>query len=201
MRRLLPLTGIFLILALLGVGAFLLTRPYTFHGSLIQEPYAAPDFSLPDGKGGEFHLASQRGRVVLLFFGFTNCPDVCPTTLADLKQVRKMLGADADKLQVVFITVDPERDTTARSSAYAAGFDPTFAGLSGSEQQLSPVWQSYGVYRKLNKTSPSDTTYEVEHSSQVYLVDESGNLRLTFSYGTPIDDIYQDVRQILKDRS
>ncbi len=89
------------------------------------------------------------------------------------------------------------RDTQQVSAQYAARFDPAFYGLSGTEQQLDPVWKAYGVYRKLDKKSPTDTSYEVEHSTQVYAVDPKGNLRLTFAYGTPVDDILQDVRHLI----
>lgn len=198
MRRYLIFLSLGVTAALLLIAAVALSQPYNFHGSVIQSPSAAPDFSLPRGTASTFHLADQRGKLVLLFFGYTSCPDVCPTTLADLKQVRQRLGNDADKVQVVFVTVDPDRDTPERTANYAAQFDPSFAGLSGTQAQLGPVWQAYGVYHQLNKKSPSDTTYEVEHSSQVYLLDGSGNLRMTFAFGTPVDDVLADVRQILK---
>jgi protein SCO1 len=191
-------SGLALLVLVLVTAAVTLTRPYIFHGSVIQDTYQAPDFSLPDGRGTEFHLAEQRGKVVLIFFGFTNCPDICPTTLADFKQVYQRLGKDADKVDFVYITVDPDRDTPQEIADYAARFEPSFYGLSGTEQQLKPVWKSYGVYRKLDKQSPTDTSYEVEHSTQVYAIDPSGNLRLTFAYGTPVDDILQDVRHLIK---
>src|SRR5512141_2535999 len=102
-RRLLAWIGLGVLIVLLATAAVTLTRPYVYHGSLIQDTYPAPEFSLPDGKSGRFNLAQQRGKVVLIFFGFTNCPDVCPTTMADFKQVRQRLGKDADKVEFVFI--------------------------------------------------------------------------------------------------
>jgi protein SCO1/2 len=197
-RRYLPWFALAIIALLLVTAAVTLTRPYTFHGSIIQGDYQAPDFNLNDGKGGQFQLAQQRGKVILVFFGFTNCPDVCPTTMADFEQIHQRLGKDAEKVDFVFITVDPDRDTPQVTAQYAARFDPAFYGLSGTEQQLDPVWKAYGVYRQLDKQSPTDTSYNVEHSSQVYAVDPSGNLRLTFVYGTPVDDMLQDVRHLLK---
>lgn len=196
-RRLLLWIGLGVLIVLLATAAVTLTRPYVFHGSVIQDTYPAPEFSLTDGKGGQFDLAQQRGKVVLVFFGFTNCPDVCPTTMADFEQIRQRLGKDADKVEFVFITVDPDRDTQQVAAQYAARFDPAFYGLSGTEQQLDPVWKAYGVYRKLDKKSPTDTSYNVDHSSQVYAIDPSGNLRLTFSYGTSVDDMLQDVRHLI----
>jgi protein SCO1/2 len=198
MRRYLLLIGLGLLAGLLIAAGMSITRPYSFHGSLIQPPFPAPAITLPYGDSGTFRLADQTGRVVLIFFGFTHCPDVCPTTLASFTQIHQRLGKDAGRVDFVFITVDPDRDIPQVSSQYAAGFDPTFIGLSGTEQQLAPVWKDYGVYRKLDKTSPNDTTYDVEHSSQVYLVDSSGSLRLTYAYGTPVDDMLQDIRHVLK---
>src|SRR5512133_2586296 len=198
MRRFILWAGLGLLAGLLVAAAVTVSRPYTFHGSVIQQAYRAPDFSLAEGEGSSFHLADQRGKVVLVFFGFTNCPDVCPTTLADFKQIHQRLGKQGDRTEFVFITVDPDRDTPQIASRYAENFDPAFVGLSGTEQQLEPVWKAYGVYRKLDKTSSTDTTYEVEHSTQIYLIDPDGNLRITYSYGTPVDDILQDVRYLLK---
>ena len=204
MRRYLVLTGLGLLAGLLLAAAVVFSRPYSFHGSVIQEPYPVYDFRLPSGPASEFRLADQRGSAVLLFFGFTNCQDVCPTTLASFKQIQQRLGKDAGRVKFVFITVDPARDTPQVASQYANGFDPAFAGLSGTEQQLDPVWKAYGVYRNIihseNAPAGGDNhgSYDVEHSSQVYLIDPAGNLRLTYSYGTPVDDILQDVRQLLK---
>jgi protein SCO1/2 len=197
MRRYAIWIGLGLLAGLLLVAAVTFTRPYTFRGSAIQQPYQAPDFTLSDGEGVPFQLSAQRGHLVLIFFGYTSCPDVCPTTMDDFKQIRQRLGQDASRVEFVFITVDPTRDTPQVASQYAARFDPTFVGLSGTEQQLDPVWKAYGVYRKLDKANPNDTSYAVEHSTQVYLVDGSGNLRLTYSYGTPTDDILQDIRHLL----
>lgn len=173
-------------------------KPYALHGSVIQEEYAAPDFALPDGRGGEFRLSQQKGSLVLVFFGYTACPDVCPTTLSSMKRIASALGKDASRLRVVFITVDPERDTPEKSAEYAAAFNPEFYGLSGSEEQLAPIWKDYGVFRALNKKDAADTIYTVDHTSQIYLVDAAGNLRLTYSFGTPVQDIIQDLQYLLR---
>ncbi|HEX9017648.1 MAG TPA: SCO family protein [Anaerolineaceae bacterium] len=198
MRRSMIWVGLAILLTVLAVTAYAVSRPYVFHGSTIQQPYAAPDITLADGRGGQFHLADERGSLVFVFFGFTHCPDVCPTTMAMMKQIHDRLGKDASRVQVVFVTVDPDRDTQDQANKYATGFDPAFYGLSGSEAQLDPIWSAYGVYRKLDKSSPTDTNYDVEHSTQLYLIDENGNLRLTFPYGTPVDQVLQDVRYLLK---
>lgn len=185
----------------LGITAALLNSlPHTFHGSVIQEKYTAPDFALSDGQGGVFRLSDQRGRLALIFFGYVSCPDVCPTTLSTLKQVRRSLGGDAENVEVVFITVDPARDTPEKVAGYVDSFDPAFHGLSGSEQELAPVWEDYAVYFKLNKANPDDMVYTVDHSSQVYLVDSAGDLRLTYSFGTPAEQILSDVKYLLRKR-
>lgn len=184
---------------LLAVGVSL-SRPYEYRGSTIQQPYAAPDFILPHGSDGQFQLADQRGRLVLVFFGYTSCPDVCPTTLADMKQIRQRLGEDAGEVEFVFITVDPDRDVPDKVRQYVSAFDAAFVGLSGTPEQLEPVWKAYGVYHKANKEGTDDQRYEVEHSSQVYLIDQGGNLRLTYAFGTPVDDLLQDIRHLLKQK-
>jgi protein SCO1/2 len=198
MKRYFLWLGVGILLGLGLTAAVLFTRPHTFHGSYIQDDYPAPEIALPDGSGGEFRLSEQRGRMVLVFFGYTSCPDVCPTTLSAMKQVSKSLGSDAQRVQVVFITVDPERDTVEKTASYAKTFDPSFLGLSGSPQQLEPVWSGYGVFHQLNKKSPDDMLYSVDHSSQVYLIDPRGNLRETFSFGTPTEQILQDVQYLLR---
>ena len=200
MRRYFLWMGLGLAAGLLLIAAITFARPYTLRGSAIQEPFPAPDFTLTDGSGQPYRLSDQRGKLLLIFFGFTYCPDVCPTTLADMKQIRERLGKDAEQVEFVFITVDPERDVPEKVGQYVAAFDSAFTGLSGDEGQLEPVWKAYGVYRNLNKESPDDKNYSVDHSSRVYLVDPSGNLRLTYTFGTPVDDILQDVRYLLKQK-
>lgn len=176
-----------------------LLQPYQFRGVLIENPLPAPEIELPASSGDTFRLTDQRGKIVLLFFGYTSCPDVCPTTLSDLKQVREQLGDEASQVQVVFITVDPERDTLERLSSYLSLFDPADIGLTGSLEQLEPVWVGYGVYRAVDTTTQTATGYLVDHSSRVYLIDQQGNLRLTYAFGTLPEDIAADIAQLLKE--
>ncbi|MDI3297887.1 MAG: SCO family protein [Bacillota bacterium] len=172
--------------------------PPHFQGDLLRPPAPAPDFRLTDAEGRSFDLASLRGKVVLLYFGYTTCPDVCPTTLADLRQVQERLGADAERVRVLFVTVDPERDTPARIAGYLKpyGFRPAAAGLTGSLAQLEPVWKAYGVYVHKRQV-PGAATYLVDHTAYVYLIDPLGRLRLLFPYGTSPDAVLHDVRLIL----
>ena len=189
--------GIFLSIVLIAIA--ILSRPYTFRGSIITPPVPAPDFTLADGLGGNFQLSEQRGKLVLIFFGYTACPDVCPTALSEMKLVQKRLGSLAENVRFVFITVDPERDTPELVAKYAASFSPSFVGLSGSEEDLQPVWQKYGVYRE-KRTTTSATGYLMDHSAFVYVIDRNGNMRETFSFSTPVDDMVDDVRYLIKER-
>src|SRR3989337_3492295 len=136
---------------LIGLGAaygsLVYTRPHVFQGSVIDPPVQAIDFTLPDQNGKDFRLSDQKGKVVLLFFGYTNCPDECPVTLADFVKIKAKLGNKADQVKFVLVTTDPERDTAVRMQEYLKNFDPTFVGLVGESADLEPVWEAYGVYR------------------------------------------------------
>jgi len=157
-------------------------------------PRAAPDFSLRGSDGTDLKLDRYRGKVVVLAFGFTSCPEVCPTTLATLAEARKKLGPQADSLQVVYVTVDPERDDVARMRKYLGGFDPTFVGGTGTEQELAAVRKDYGVSAT---RKASGTSYTFAHSSFTYLIDRRGRLRALMPYGNPADDYVHDVRILL----
>ncbi len=170
-----------------------------FRGSVLSQPVPAYDFSLNDQHGQPFRLSDQRGKVVLLFFGYASCPDVCPTTLGDWKQVHARLGEDADRVRFVFITVDPERDTPERLKQHLALFHPDFIGLTGSLEELEPVYQAYGVYYEKVEAPESALGYLVNHTSSDFVIDPQGNWRLRHSFGTPIDDIVHDVRLLLED--
>ena len=173
-------------------------RPYTFHGSIFQPPLPAPDFSLKNTNGQSFQLSQQKGRLVLLFFGYTNCPDECPATLAVMKQVFARLGSQSKRVNFVFITVDPQRDNPAQIRAFLAKYDSSFIGLSGSLAELTPVWKAYGVYQDLPINS-SVTQYQVNHSTQVYLIDPQGRLRITYTLDNSVDNIYQDIQHIINE--
>ncbi len=183
------------IVAMVGVGAGLFARPYTFHGSLIDPPVPAVDFTLTDQTGQPFRLSEQAGNVVLLFFGYTSCPDVCPATLTQFKRIRTEMGKEADRVRFVLVTVDPQRDTAERLRQYLTGFDSSFVGLTGTWLDLDQVYRSYGVYQAIPVPGPA---YPVDHTDRVYAIDPKGNLRLTYTSDTTADDLAQDVRQLLK---
>jgi protein SCO1/2 len=175
-------------------------HPYQYKGSLINPPFAASDLKLTDQNGGQFQLSSLRGKVILLFFGYSSCPDVCPATLAKFKQVRASLGDQARETAFLFITVDPVRDTPAVLKTYLAKFDPSIVGLTGDRTQLTTVWKAYGVYQQDQAPSASLVAM-VDHSSYVYVIDRAGNMRETFTFDDPITGITGDVKHLLGEGS
>lgn len=195
---------LFAIALLLGLVVVFATRvlvqSYTFKGSLIDPPLPAEDFTLKDQHGRPFHLADHRGEVVLIFFGYTNCPDVCPVTLADFSQIKERLGEEAERVNFVFVTVDPERDTPERIAEHLANFDPDFIGLTGEPEVLRVVWDAYGVYAEKAQAA-SASGYLVDHTARVYVIDVNGNLRLTYAFGTGNQAMAQDVDHLLDEEA
>jgi protein SCO1/2 len=175
-----------------------LSRPYTFHGSLLDPAPAAPDFTLTDQHGEPFVLSEQRDVVVSIFFGYTYCPDVCPATLALFKQTREDLGPRAAQARFVFITIDPDRDTPERLREHLGRIDPTIVGLTGTLDELEPVWAAYGVYRA-EQPGTGDAGPLFDHSARVYVVDRRGDLRLTFPFGFDVGQFTQDVSHLIQE--
>jgi protein SCO1/2 len=170
----------------------------SFRGSPLDEPAAVPDFVLTDQHGQQFHLSDQRGSVVLLFFGYTQCPDVCPTTLATWRKVHQALGSDAEHVRFVFVTVDPERDTAERLGLHVNAFNPDFVGLTGSQAELEAVYDIFDVYYEKDTSSGSALGYLVNHTATTFVIDTDGQWRLRETYGTPVEDIVHDVQQLLQ---
>lgn len=160
-------------------------------------PRQAPEFSLAGSNGAPVKLSSYRGRVVALGFGYTSCPDVCPTTLADLAKARRKLGDAAKDFQVIYVTVDPERDNAALLREYLAAFDPTFLGATGAPAELALVRSQYGIQTNRTEGRGKDAGYFVHHSSYVYLIDRSGRLRAMMPFGVSVDDIVHDAKVLL----
>ncbi|MEO6270175.1 MAG: SCO family protein, partial [Lautropia sp.] len=141
-------------------------------------------------------LEDFRGKLVLLFFGFTHCPDVCPTTLLKAAKVKEQLGADAGKLQVLFVTVDPERDTAEVLSKYVPAFDPSFIGLRGDPAEIAKAAREFKVfYQKVPNRDGS--SYNVDHTAASYILDTEGRLRLFVRHTQPVEEIAADLRQLL----
>ena len=186
------------IIALTFLAELVFRRPYSFHGTVINPPLPMTDFSLQTTNSEAFRLSDQKGKIVLLFFGYTSCPDVCPVTLATFKQVHEQLGEDAQKVRFVMITADPDRDTPEIVSAYTARFNPEFIGLSGDLTNLEAIWKELGVYVE-KQDSGSAAGYLVSHTASVYVLDQSGSLLMTFPYGTSATDMTDDISQLLKE--
>ena len=155
------------------------------------------DFRLVDHGGKPRTLADFRGKAVVLFFGYTYCPDVCPTTLAEMKQVMQILGTDAQRLQVLFVTVDPARDTPDLLSRYVPSFHPAFLGLYGDNAATEKVAKDFKItVRKAAGKTPD--TYTVDHSAASLVFDPKGNLRLFINYGMGADKIAPDIKKLIQ---
>ncbi|MEI7494928.1 MAG: SCO family protein [Betaproteobacteria bacterium] len=157
----------------------------------------AKGFSLKDHTGQERKLTDFKGKVVVVFFGYTQCPDVCPTTMTELVEVKRLLGAKGDKLQAVFITLDPARDTAELLNAYVTNFDSSFVALIPTPEQLVEVAKEFKIYyKKVDGKTP--TSYTMEHSAGSYIFDGQGQVRLFSRYGSGAQAIAQDVTMLLK---
>lgn len=157
---------------------------------------AAPELKLQGSDGKALNLARYRGKVVLLAFGFSNCGEVCPITLATLAGARRKLGADAANVQVVYVTVDPERDDAAQMRKFLGAFDPTFVGGVGTRAEIDAAQKNFGI--SSTKTVNPDGSYNIGHSSSIYMIDRAGGLRAVMPYGHPVDDFVHDLKILLR---
>jgi protein SCO1/2 len=185
--------GLFALLMVASAGA---ASPAVLKAGVFDPPRQAPDFSLVSSTGHGLKISQYRGKVVLLAFGFTSCTEVCPTTLNTFAVARRKLQSAAADVQVVYITVDPQRDAPARLAKYLGSFDPTFVGGTGTEDQLAAVRKNYGISAE-KKTIGNDYTYA--HSSFTYLIDRTGRIRALMPYGHSPDDYANDLTILLKE--
>ncbi len=177
--------------------SLLFAKPESFRGTAYNEPYPlAPEFELIHSSGEPFRLSDQRGRIILLFFGYTFCPDVCPATLAELNAALSKIPDEAGSVQVVFISVDPDRDTPQLVQEYVERFNPSFIGLSGPIEDLGKIWQDYDIFREVVESDSGLST--VNHTARVLLIDADGNMRLSYAFGTPVEDIVSDLKLLLE---
>lgn len=191
-----PALRLFLLVLLLTLGACQQGRP-GFRATDITGADFGRDFALTDHTGKPRALADFRGRVVVMFFGFTHCPDVCPTTLAELAAVVKKLGTDGDRVQVLLVTVDPERDTPQILSQYVTAFDPRFLALRGTAEETARVAKEFKIiYQKVAGARPD--SYTIDHSAGTYIFDTQGRLRLYMSYGQGPEIFAHDIALLLK---
>lgn len=173
-------------------------KPPSFHGTAYEPPTKAPAVVLQKAVGGRFTLAHERGSVVLLYFGYTHCPDLCPTTLTDWKRIKDALGRDASRVRFVFVSVDPARDDPATLQRYVSRFDPDFIGATSDSATLAGIEHEFHVMSSREENIGSAAGYAMTHPSQTFVVDKRGDLRLLYSFGMPTSDIVSDIRQLLR---
>lgn len=166
-------------------------------GTPIEPPQELTDFTMPSSRGEPVSLSDLQGKPTMLFFGYTFCPDVCPMTLAEFKQVKANLGDQADQVNFVFISVDGQRDTPERLAQYVESFDPAFVGLQGDEATLRAIGKDYGLYYKAHSPEGTSAQYLVDHSSASYLIDATGKLRMVYAFNTPPEVISSDLQTML----
>lgn len=171
-------------------------EPPSFKSTDITGASFAREMTLTDHTGKKVSLSDYKGKLVAVFFGFTHCPDVCPTTLLQFKAVREALGSQADDLQVLFVTVDPERDTQEVLAKYVPAFDPSFVGLYGTPDEIKAVTREFKVYYA-KVPGRTEGNYSVDHMAATYIFDREGNVRLMVRNGEPVDDIVADIEQLL----
>jgi protein SCO1/2 len=192
MRRVLD----FLLLATLAVGLCACQRQAAFTATDVTGADFGRDFHLTDHNGAARSLGDFRGKVVVMFFGYTHCPDVCPTTLADLAATMESLGADAERVQVLFVTLDPERDTPELLRLYAPVFNPKFLALYGDAAATAAVAKEFRIFYQKQPGKTPDS-YTMDHSAGTYAFDPQGRLRLYFSHGQGPDVFEHDIRLLL----
>ena len=158
----------------------------------------AKGFALSDHNGQQRQLSDFAGKVVVMFFGYTQCPDVCPATMIELAEVKKLLGADGARLQALFVTLDPERDTPELLQAYMVNFDPMFLALRPTLEQLPLLAKDFKIYYKKVAGKSSDSYYTMDHSAGSYIFDTKGQLRLFTRYGSGAPVLAADIAQLLK---
>ncbi len=182
-----------------GLQGFADVRPHVFHGIISQSKPRAADFTLTGHTGKPVSLGDFQGKLVMLYFGYTYCPGICPTTLAEIAQALQTLGPkEAEKVQVLMISVDPERDTPDRMAAYLAHFNAAFLGLTGTPEAIATAAASYGIYYKKYAGATADS-YLVDHTSMVIVVDQKGLVRFLFPFGTPAPAMADDLAALLHD--
>lgn len=167
------------------------------HGVMIDPPRTVSgyDFTLPSG--ARISTAAEKGHPLVVFFGYTHCPDVCPTTLADWKRAKQKLGSDGDRVRFVFVTIDPERDTPVLSEKYAKQFDTSFVGVTGDSATTQRMMKDYGVSAARETARATDTSYFMAHSAQAFLVDDKGRVVAIYPFGIGWDALAADLKTIL----
>jgi len=201
MRR--PPTLMLLLSILIGTMLAACGVPHQYTGTVLNPPKALEDWTLTDQHGQPFQLRTQDDTLTVLYFGYTNCPDYCPTTMGEWKQIKEQLGADADRLRFAMVTVDPERDTEDVLARYLANFDESFIGLRPTPEQVAALSREYGV----GVAPPAATTHDhadhpdpVQHGTYTYVLDGTPQLRLLLRDDIPLEAMVADIRALLRSR-
>ncbi len=199
LRRSTLIVAILLTSILLGATLFEYFGPKTIYGAVISPPKAMPNLTLQSDRG-PVSLSQFKGKIVILYFGYTFCPDLCPLTLGRLHQALTSLGSKANDIQVIFVSVDWKRDTPEKASKYARVFDPGFLGLTGTKIQIDEVTKNFGVYYQLNLPADADGYYSVDHGSSVQVLNREQKLALLWPYDTQPDQIASDLQVVLQNK-
>lgn len=171
-------------------------RRISYQGMALDPPKDLPAFEFTRADGSAYSTAPEPGKPMVVFFGYTHCPDICPTTIADWKRIREKLGNKADRVRFVFATVDPERDTPSVVERYTNQYDKSFIGLSGNEATTAAIMKAFGV-AAMREENPTGGEYLVGHSAQVFLVNDKGQLVALYSFGTSWESLASDLNQLL----
>lgn len=196
MKRPFLLFAALTLLLLIGISIFQLMQPPALRGTVIEPPKPMPNFTL-QSVDGPVSLSDFRGKIVVLYFGYTSCPDVCPTTLANLRRALNDLGEKADEVQVILVAVDWQKDTPERVASYLSAFHPDFVGLSGTQEQIDAVTKDFGIFYQIN---PPDENgyYTVDHTATTLVLDREGGLILTWRYGMTADEFLEDLKVLVR---
>ena len=186
---------IVLVLAIGLLAGIYFLRPHSFHGTVIQSSEPAFDFTLTSADG-DVSLSDYRGKIVLLYFGYTFCPDICPATLGNTGQAIRRLNITEEDVQLIMISLDPERDTPQKLATYVAHFHPSFVGVTGSQEQLNEVASLYGIFYEKVEGS-TDANYIINHTATLLVIDREGYLKLIFPFGVSVDEIADDLGYML----
>lgn len=189
---------LFFVATVLGLTAgFFIFLPHNFSGTVLQSPDPAFDFTLT-GINGDVSLSDYRGKLVLIYFGYTFCPDICPATLANVGQaLRSMKDSQAEDIQLIMISLDPERDTPEKLAEYVAHFYPSFIGITGSDEKLAEITSLYGIFYEKHEGSVA-TGYLIDHTATLVVIDREGYLKLVFPFGVTVPEIADDLKYMLR---
>lgn len=192
--------GVFVLViagAAFGAWSLMSTEAHEWNGAAYEPPRKGIEFTLTNVDGEQMSTSELEGKVVLMYFGYTNCPDFCPTTLRDFLRVKQDLGDQADEVAFMMVSVDPARDTPAVMKEFLEFYDPEFIGLTGTEEDLVPIKQEFGIISDPGEATPETGSYFVDHSTKTYVLNQDGELALEYAWGTTADDITEDVKHML----